>query len=90
MLKKIPYLLLLFAAVLSGCENESQAPEVKSTKLYPNKDVVKAIHDFSMTVASASNEKEFRDLLKNEALLKFDYDYDILYEFIKYKQVKHG
>ncbi len=47
--------------------------------------------EFGKAFAKITAEsQEVRDLIKNEALKKFDHDYDVLYQFVKDKKLSNG
>ncbi len=83
-MKKILYIFALVAFTFTSCEkNENILEETQKTinpeSLYSKTEYNFDMRDFAMAVNEAINtNKSFKRLIKEEALKKFDGDYDIL------------
>jgi len=78
-------LLLMFSIIgLQSCKEDSQLHEENTSLLYKNTSYNKNLKKLSIALSEAVRDNiNFRELLKNEALLMFDGDYDILMNKIK-------
>jgi hypothetical protein len=88
-MKKLFNISLLFLLALTACKQESLSPKSSENSTLI-KDVNAEIGLFSQTLNKALVNPELRAFLKTEALKKFDYDYDILYENVKSQKLSSG
>jgi len=82
--------LLLVSAI--GCKKEQNSlekPQMETTK--QSSETVKLQTSFAKILANAvKSDEDLRKFLKQESLKEFDNDYDILYQFVKDKEVNNG
>lgn len=93
-MKKISYLPLLMLAgtvlYLPSCEQREDAlPEPKVEKVV-NLDLDDPTYVFAQNLASAMQHQEVRTFIKDNALMRFDGDYDILYAKVKNETIQPG
>jgi len=81
-------LALTLSTFLVSCEQEKNGLEPATSNEVV--DIEKVRIEFSKALAQALKEKEVREFLKNEALQKYDGDYDVLYAFVKDKKLTNG
>lgn len=74
----LPLALLCLAVSCSKQEKETQQPTVMETQAFND---AEATTTFAKILARAMTNKEVRELIKQEALKKFDKDYDVLYQY---------
>ena len=95
-MKKISYFIAIMAVTFVSCnmnENDIDETQAKTNPntLYAKTEYNLDIRDFAMAVNEVINtNKSFRKLVKEEALKKFDGDYDVLLSNIVKKQVSHN
>jgi hypothetical protein len=71
-------------------------PQVEQDGVYPVRDGITARQaarykvDAAKTWAKAVHNESIREFLKEEALKKFDGDYEVLYQFVQGKKMKNG
>jgi hypothetical protein len=83
-------LMLAGAFWLSSCDNQQEAiPEpIAENVIHPKLD--DPLYMFAQNVASALEQKEVRSFIKDNALKRFDGDYDILYAKVKDEVIQSG
>ncbi|MEW7401483.1 hypothetical protein [Elizabethkingia anophelis] len=84
-MKKILLSAVMLSCIIAcrqdGLSNENNSQQTKQN-LYDVKSVYK--QEFSIALAKAlTTNSDLRDFIKNEALKKFDNDYDVLYQMVK-------
>lgn len=95
-MKKLFYFIAILAITFVSCnknENDIDETQAKTNPdaLYAKTEYNLDMRDFAMAVNEAVNtNKSFRRLVKEEALKKFDGDYDILLSNVVEKQVSHN
>ncbi len=77
------YLLSMIIFLISGCEKEEKLyPEQIDQSCDPEEKTTseknKMIENYAYIIATSMHDNEFRSAIKQEALVKFDGDYDIL------------
>ncbi len=79
-MKKIIFIFALVAFTLTSCEkNNQEVGIINDTELFEQNDYNIELKEFSNSVINAlKSNKEFRQLIKKEALKQFDGDYDVL------------
>lgn len=85
MKRKIITSLLLLSIGIGCSDDHAPSRPAAEGRTHIATDVIPAIDDLAKTVAYALREKIFRDFVKMEAMKRFDYDYDILYDIVKNK-----
>ncbi|WP_195348840.1 hypothetical protein [Bacteroides nordii] len=93
----IQFLLMISLGILFcffSCQEELVEEQFAVNTLEPTvkvDDNLQLKKDFAKALAKVLGEnQEVREIIKNEALKKFDYDYDVLYFFIKDKELSNG
>lgn len=95
-MKKIIYIITVIVVTFVSCNKNENNIDETLTKINPEASYAKTeynlnMRDFAMAVNEVINtNKSFRKLVKEEALKKFDGDYDILLSNIVGKQVSHN
>lgn len=74
---------MLFIAILNACSDDKISPNSNSTDTFSNQELVV----LGKTLATALENQDVQKLLKEESLLQFDKDYDILVQMILDRQV---
>ena len=82
-------LTLLFISISCKQEHIDDLTTVNQKNL-SNVEVDKYRTEFSQILAKAIANQDVRTLIKEEAIKKFDQDYDILYQMIKDKEISSG
>jgi hypothetical protein len=89
MKKYLSFFVVIFCAVFVACNSAIEGAEplpVEETDLFVQSEYNLDLRDFALAVSSAMNQStEFRQLIKGQALAKFDGDYDVLLRHIKDK-----
>lgn len=86
------FIILILSITFLSCNNDDLVTNndlviEKETKI----DETEAKRDFSLALSKALSESEdFRNILKDEALKQFNYDYDVLYALLKNNTLKTG
>lgn len=86
-MKKILFLLASVFFMLSCSQEESILPTNENTSNSPTAAVDAQLKFAKLLSQAASDSKEVRSFLRNEALAQFDNDYDVFYPFVKNKIV---
>ena len=90
-MRKIRLLLPIAILLLSvSCTKQSPNEVQKKEDDTPSLSEESRTTEFARILAKALNKKEVRELLKQEALKKFDKDYDVLYQLSKDVQADNG
>ncbi len=77
--KYLIYTITCLLIILSACKKEPSQDEIKNTvSLFEENEYNLDLKDFSLAVSTALKSSDFRKTLKEEALIMFDGDYDIL------------
>ncbi len=85
---KLSFLILLTLFFFLSCEKEKNEEKLSFTGTDNELTVVnEAIDLMAIAVAKSMNYAAFRELIKFETSKQFDYDYDILYRFIKNQEL---
>ncbi len=83
-------LLLSLIAFFTSCDNIKQDNSAPSKQIDSSINVEVDRITFSTALAKALQNEEFRELIKSEALKKFDGDYDIFYQKLKDVRLSSG
>jgi hypothetical protein len=78
-MKKIIYIFALLAFTLASCEKNELEQNNKSAELFENNEYNTDLKNFTLSVLNAIKEnKDFRHIVKNSVIEKFDGDYNVL------------
>ena len=79
-------LLSLAIALFSSCQNENIPDAFTKGTHEPEQYYI----EFSQTVAKAVKDKDIRDFIKQQASLRIDNDYDVIYHYVKDIMMNNG
>lgn len=79
-------LLSLAIALFSSCQNENLPDAFTKGTHEPEQYYI----EFSQTVAKAVKDKDIRDFIKQQASLRIDNDYDVIYHYVKDIMMNNG
>lgn len=89
-------LLLVLVVTFWSCQGDADLTGVQEGEIIPdavttiNLDKDQLIDDFARVMARSLEDKSFRELLKKEAMLKYDGDNNIFYKFFEFKEIVPG
>lgn len=91
-MKKLHLILLLILTIfLANCKediNDDNQVNIDISSIVDLEVRNTLIADFAKAIALTTSEPEFQKLLRHETNKQFDYDYDVLYRFIKDNEIK--
>ncbi len=80
--------IMVLSLTLTSCKNEIGELEEHNISLPVDED--EAMNIFAQTLSNAIQDKDIRDFIKEEALKEIDDDYDVIYTYVKNKEMKNG